>query len=1207
VESRKYTVEETKDIPGEVILTKEYKTLEGKLLPESYRELANDVSVETGISIKADSTYHSFSPTNRVPPIFTKDEANKIKVSIEEKGFKAIVQTNDNGNIVGVAPKELKTKEDPLEEKKQPNTGGGQANIGNRTIDQYEPTQNTPNKQAAFKLSERVVELVKKYAVRFGEDYNPSGTAGVFYPQTDNIFVKARNDVGVAAHEVTHYLDKKIGFTQKVMVKTGTAKNGNPIYDPKTKDIRKELTDIYTKYYPGGKKDHKLEKRVSEGIAVFFERMTTHPVETIKEFPAIHKDFLQQIGRYYDPIMMDFVREARAIVSDYQKLSDLDKIGARVVDAEIMKDKPFLNVQEAAIYHNIDNKYPLEKLAKEGGVHFSANDPSLIARIYDHVPTIIQHNLSDAAFVGIGPWGFGKETYLTMKGNGEIEKKYDFNWHTLVTNVGKNLEDFNSWLVARRVVANYRKLDRLEIEAEQARKTLVENEVAKKNVAQSIEEAGGTSEGVDPDEIIGGLKPDEIEQLKNTIRAYREQQSLIRNDGFDKDIATRAYNDHLDRFKDNAKMFDDLVKADLELAKAAGFVSDRSFNEMIAEEGYATFKRQIENEIIGTGEGVKAGKVTVGRNKVSSLFRYKGSGKDIVSPVYSSMENHQEIFKKSTRQIVYNSVANISGKFPDLFQKTPLKQYREDTGKIVYPQDKDPNIMMAYSNGRRSPYVVNKDLKTLIDNILTPANVPLIEKIFTGGAQFFVKGTTGFFPPFMMTNFLMDQTAAAANTWTKFKPIYTPISELVKVLSNRQSVDAQYAMEYFMLGGERQAYLSFADLNPKEAYDFMHREKNALTIAADFLTAGGDILALPVKATELMTRMSEFIRARKMGYSQLAALELAGRVSTPFHHRGQRGEFHRFMVRSIPYLNAGIQVLAQEARVLKSPKTRNRALFVIAAVTAAMVGSMLAALNASDEQKRLLRGLPPDNLARYVYFPHPDGKTLIKIRVPNEKAIIGTMLNMALIEHFTNAKYTGYEYLRGATGFLPDTLNPVADWKRMMVAWIPQLISPAAQVALNKKFYPTIRDLEPEYMKYLPKEERVFENSSNASKWLGPKIGLSPIQFDALIEGYTGRFSRYVTGREIANPFSEKMYLTATRQVIAFYGERQNNDEEYKQLKNNPDNFTVAQAVNIRSKRNEINYIEKLLKNYRKVTAENKNDPELNALRIKILDEIDSL
>lgn len=1064
---------------------------------------------------------------------------------------------------------------------------GIDASGGNPTIDQYEPSGNSKDKQEAFKLSERVVGLVKKYAERFGENYNPSGTAGAFFRSSNNIFVNAKNDVGVAAHEVTHYLDKKIGFTSSVMALKGYAKNGNPIYEPSTKSIRKELTDIYTKYYPGGKKDHPLNTRIKEGIAVFTQRMVTNPIQTAKEFPELKKDFLTPQGRYHDPLIPEFISEARTIVDAYQKLNDLDKIKSRVVDAEVMKDSPFLNIQETAIYKNIDNKYPLEKLAKEAGEHFKKNDPSLIARIYDHVPMLIQHNLSDSAFVGLGPWGFGKETYLSMKGNGEVYQKYDFNWHTLVNKVGGELEDFNGWLVARRVVENYKNVEKT--------KQIFKD---KANELKAAKDAGVELEAEGMKELI--------KETLDAKRAYQEAVLIVKNDRFDKDVAIRAYEQNKERFKDSVKMFDNLVKADAELVHEAGMISDKRYQDLLSEEGYASFKRQIENEIIGTGENSGSNIVRVGKNKVSSLFRYGGSGKDIISPVYSSMENHQEIMKKASRQLVYNSVGNIADKFPELFQKIPLKSFKEEDGKIIYPQDKDPNIMMAYSKGMRVPYLVNKDLKSMMDAMLTPANVGLTEKIFVGLAQAFTKGTTAFYIPFAATNFVIDQLSAASNSWTKFKPIYTPISEFVKVLSNRDSIDAKYAMEYFMLGGERQAYLSFADLNPKEAYEFMRSEKGAIEKTIEILNAGGDILATPVKTTELLTRMSEFIRARKEGYSQLAALELAGRISTPFHHRGQKGDVYRFLTRSIPYLNASIQVLAQEARSLKNPKSRYRALFIVAAISTAAIAGIATVLRSTEEQKDLLKGLSVDRLNRFVYLPNPDGQTLIKIRVPQEKMAFASIFNMAMIDAQLNAKYSAFEYLRGATGWIPDQLNPT-DMGRMIASWIPQAASPSLQVAFNVKLYPQIRALEPDYMKALPKDERVFENSSSMSKWLAPKMGLSPIQFDSLIEGYTGRSLRYVSGREIGNPFQESMYLTSSRQLIGFYAERDKNDIDYNRMKDDPKSFSVDERFDINRKHDRINKIEKLLKNYRKVTKENKNAPSIRDLRTDILDSIDSL
>ena len=1074
-----------------------------------------------------------------------------------------------------------------------------------------------------FKLSNEITSLIKKYAERFGENYTGKN-AGLYFEATKNIFLKSKNDLSVAVHELTHYLDKKYGIGDKVTRKTGESKSGNPIYDPGTRKTRKALTDIYVKYYPKADKKHKLSLRVAEGMAMFFQRYVLYPKQTGEEFPQLLSDFIDPSGKYYDRNMINFINDARAVIGKYQRLDPLDKIGTRVLDAEVLFTEPYLNIQERAIHWNIDHIYPLEKLAKESGEHFTGKDPSLIARIYNYVPKIIQHNLSTESpitniqkgiFLGKKALELKKETYLTVNNKMELVQKFDFNWATLIREVD-NLEDFNNWLVARRTKFAYDELDTLKAKVVLAKAALAEDaKNAAENEANRKENAvageGYEISEVDLENLSPRLLPDAKAELENTIKEYARLADILAKDKIDRKIAAEAYEQHKDRFALNVKMFDQLVAADLELLHnpKVGLVSDKVFEEMNQHEGYATFKRDIFNEIVGnpSEDAVRPTNIKIGGKKVSSLIGRHGSAKDIISPIFSSMVNHQEIFKKAVKQMVWNAVVDISDKLPDTFQRVPLVRVRQPDGKIVYPQDRDPNIIMGFRNGKRVPIVSNKELKNLIEGILTPVNVGLTEKIFVYAAKVFTKGTTALYPQFAVTNLMIDQISATATSWTKFKPIYTPISELMKTLANSKGLESKFAYEYFLLGGEQQAFISLSDMTPKEAYDFMSTEKNALRKTAELVQEGLDILVLPVKTSEILNRMAEYIRARKEGFTQFAALELAGRVTVPFHHRGARADWTRFAVRSVPYFNAGLQVLAQFGRTGKNPRTRNQALFVVAMITGAMLSGLMAILkNGTEKQKKLLESIPPDELGRYVFFPHSNGEDLLKYRIPQEMSTIGTMLNMAILEIARDPAYTAFEYLRGATTWIPDQLNPTNP-VRAIVSWFPQAIQPTLSVGLNTKFYPTPRPLEPDYMKYLPKPERSFEYTSNFAKYMGPKLGLSPIQFEALFEGYLGRATRLASGKEQQNPFIRKLYFTSSRQMVNFFQGRQQNDEKIKQLKDNPKLFDHQEARDIRKTEEKIKKTEDLLKQYRKSYEKDKKSYKTISLRDKILDEVDTL
>jgi hypothetical protein len=118
-----------------------------------------------------------------------------------------------------------------------------------------------------------------------------------------------------------------------------------------------------------------------------------------------------------------------------------------------------------------------------------------------------------------------------------------------------------------------------------------------------------------------------------------------------------------------------------------------------------------------------------------------------------------------------------------------------------------------------------------------------------------------------------------------------------------------------------------------------------------------------------MTRATEYIKAREAGKSQIVALEEAGRVTAPFHHIGRfgGGKVGQVYIKSIPFFNPAIQVLAQVAETLETPGGRARYLFTALAITAASIASVgLLYSRGTDEQKDLFADIHPDELNKYI-------------------------------------------------------------------------------------------------------------------------------------------------------------------------------------------------------------------------------------------------
>lgn len=1005
-----------------------------------------------------------------------------------------------------------------------PSSTLGHASSGAISIGEFE--QRTQPKQGTreFKLYEQVKALTQKYAKMIGEGYTPRRALGVYYKKTTNIRVNAINNLSTASHEITHFLDDKFKISDKLMAVKGYATNGNPIYDPFTLKYRKEMTDLYTKYYPGGKKTHSLRKRTLEGFATLLQKYVEAPNRIKNEYPLLVRDFWEKGGRYYRPVMGEIIKDLSAIVKDYQGLSALDKIGSRVTSEAINTDKPsFMNFGDKLRTFLADQIYPIEVIAKKAGVQLTKADPSLWLRAYNSISGIVNNNIST------------DRGYWTLTGDG-AKKTLDYNWKTLVDlNIkNKNTDDFSYYLVARREYYSYQELTELKKKFDQEAKNYKEMSISDRKV-------------VDPD----GRTPKE--RLEETKEDYKTLQDILKRDGITQGEAEEAYLENKDRFVEEEKMFDVLTRADLELlaSDAVQLITPKQFKELSSQQGYASFKRQFYDDIVGDYNEI-TGVARVGKTKVSSLIKRKGSERTIINPVYNGITNHSEALRKAAKQIVYNKITDIgtSAAFPDLFQELELKVHIDkETGMFSYPQERDPNIIMGRQNYKRKPVLIDGRLKGTIDNILTHQNIDTFVKLYTGMSRFFTAGTTGFYPQFTATNFLRDQITAQANTTNKYKALYSPLKTFGELIQKKDSEAYKYYQEYMIMGGERQTFTGWQKLPPDKLFKRISQEKSALEKAIKIGEGVTDVLSTPAKYSELITRASEYILSRKNGNPPIVALEEAGRFTAPFHHVGTwGGKYGQTFIRGLPFFNAALQVLDQHARVAGTPKGRKRLAFVLMAITAAYLASIMAMFRASDDQEEQYKDLTGEELANFIHFPHPSGKKLIRVPMSEVFTPLGAIINMIIADKMFGTRFRATDYKDAAVAWIPDQFN-ITEPVKAFFSWMPQVFKAGAETIIGVKTWPKVTPLETQGLKNLPPSLRATENTSGFAKWLGKKTDLSPIKIDHFITGYFGRAMGLVTGKPSAwqwdSSIIREYWFSYGRRVNGLYDLKEENDTKY--------------------------------------------------------------
>jgi len=400
------------------------------------------------------------------------------------------------------------------------------------------------------------------------------------------------------------------------------------------------------------------------------------------------------------------------------------------------------------------------------------------------------------------------------------------------------------------------------------------------------------------------------------------------------------------------------------------------------------------------------------------------------------------------------------------------------------------------------------------------------------------------------------------------------------------------------------------DMTPAEMEKAILGEKNKLDKFIQYVNNVGDILGAPVQGSEILSRASEYVLSRKSGKPQLVALEEAARVTASFSHKGKLGgQVGRAWVSSLPYTNAGIQVLAQFRSAAADPKRQKQVAVTVAMITSLKLLELLPRLFlASLEQKDKYKDLSPEELSRYIFIPHPNRKDWLRFRVPEQMTTLGTLVNMMVLDYMEVANYKAEDYVEAATAWVPEQVNITQGW-RAFLSSIPQPLQPSIEVGLNKKTWPRVKDLVPG-MQSMEPQFQAFPNTSKVAILLGKQFKLSPIKIDHLVEGYLGRTSRYFMGkpdawRQLVNPFYRRMYFTAGRRMENYWEFAHENEQLLNSLKFDRREFSEKEIEAIQENTAHIKVIDKALEAYR--SEDDPESKEARRLQAIILDEIDMM
>lgn len=1031
---------------------------------------------------------------------------------------------------------------------KQTKAGSGDASTVAPAMDQppaapapatFQPL--TGDKQ--FKLWRVTEQLIEKYAKRFGEDkYRPRGAVGVYYPETGNIFLQAANNIFVAVHEVTHFVDTKTKWFEGIMRTIGTTKNGKPIYDPKTLPIRRLLTKMYMEFYGGATASAPLRTRLREGAAMMAQKAVEDPgIMDTPTWKPLYDAAIRAGGQHHNSTFAELIKDGQAAVKQFRGLSRIQQAQAMITSSDRKRNVETI-FSKADMYQQeaFDDLHKFAVLDKHMGLTNTAEST------YNAI-----HALKYVGAIGNVALEKGKGLYAVTRTG--IKNVLDQNIGDLFDKIktAGHADYMDGWLIMRRVNAGYERMDTIRAE-------LMELTEGKYDIQNP--DPQGLKAWLDALRL--NMTPQEVTemmaQIRELAREYRENALIAANDKISREAAKEGYEEGLRDFPklaELADLHDEINGRIVDMLQEAGIVSAERAQKMRDNKAYASFRRDILTMHTSDGQPVFRPVDSLGmlKKRVGSELAFAG-------PLHGLILNYQNAVKLSMGQHAKNKIYDMVRKDPEFFgaafERQDLKIKVNEDGSIEYPQLGNNKILMARKNGKYYPMAVYDDalMDVLSENLIGPGKMEAFEKVVRAMSRIFTKGTTGTYLPFAAVNLPMDIVSSFVQTQTKYKPLWDQGRTLYSILKDDGSAYGNYIREYMALTGGRQSLAHMYDENAPaaKAYEYLTGQMELTDKAINYGERALDAISAPSKLSEDLTRGSEYARAREAGLDVFTALEMAGQITAPFHHRGRMGgKLGRLWVSSVPYWNASTQVLAQMSKAAQTPENRKRMAIAMSALAVGMIFSSYQIRRASEAQRRKLRGMHPDERANAIWFPIPTAEaraagTLGKVRVPENYAAAANLANMIIEEASKENNFDAGEYMDAATEILPDQWNVTAP-RRMLFSVLPWIIQPAVQVATGKRTFPKVTELTPRSLQGLPIERQYGENTSEVAKAISNRIGkhfgLNPIEVDFLIEGYLGgRTTRFVTGRmgtrSITNNFYQDMYLNGMRDMEFFYNLR---------------------------------------------------------------------
>lgn len=547
----------------------------------------------------------------------------------------------------------------------------------------------------------------------------------------------------------------------------------------------------------------------------------------------------------------------------------------------------------------------------------------------------------------------------------------------------------------------------------------------------------------------------------------------------------------------------------MQFLEDTGSITEETKKKLIGTADYVPFYRVIDEEQYTEGfMGQIKRPSDVAHNGTSAFDNPDAMIKRVVQRLKGGEEKIGDLYEnifKNTEAIVSSGMRNEATRrvvkmIKDL-KKTGFYDGMEAPSDISASEAGGNNNHFTYrEDGKTKYFDVGQDgeLITALRSF-TPTQTQGLFKTMQDIGRFFRNAIT-ITPSFMIANLIRGDMAGVVSVDAPLRPMIDTVTGLKNALKDTETIQEMKTIAGFGGYNFGESSTDFAKKMKRhyrrhEGYDIVDTPQKLTDMFGHFF----DKIGAVGEATELATREAIFRRLTDGGTNPAdAAYEALNLINYSRRGNPQSLPAQAFasLIPLVPFLNARVQGLYRTATAFGPEANAKHTALKGLGLFAASMG-VYAVMSQEDdwEQEPLYRKL------NYYIIYAGDRKFLIP--KPFE---IGAVFSTIPEVFLDGIRQKDGEYVQKAvTEILLNnfSFNP-----------IPQAVKPLVEVATNYDFFRG-RDIESLGVRGLPTEMRAYSTTTEFAKTIGQitaALGISPIEAEALVNGYTGSMGSMILG-----------------------------------------------------------------------------------------------